>query len=211
MGIKERKERERDQRRELILTAASEIVAKEGIDNLSIRKIANKIEYSPAIIYHYFRDKDDILEHLLTKGYQKIVNGLMSVQESADNPEQRLKGFMRKYIDMALQNPEEYKNYLLNDSPCVLGHTSVLFKGASGKRQAIGMLCQALKEICQQECPGDDQIELTAQVIWASLFGVIIRLIIEKDIPEEQRKNLIEHHINVVINGMIPAGCRNNR
>ena len=51
-----------------------------------------------------------------------------------------------------------------------------------------------------------ERIELTAQVIWASIFGLIIRLIIEKDLPDEQRQNLIEHHINIVIDGMIPAG-----
>lgn len=206
MGIKERKARERDGRRELILGAANEIVKKEGIDNLSIRKIANKIEYSPAIIYHYFRDKDEILEQLLTKGYQKIVSTLASVQEEAATPEQRLRGFTRNYINMALQNPEEYKNYLLNDSPRILAQTSVLFQGASGQRQAVGMLCQALKEFSPNEWDDEEQVELTAQVIWAAVFGLIIRLIIEKDLPNEQRQKLIEHHINLIIDGIIPAG-----
>ncbi len=206
MGIKERKERDREKRCELILAAANEIITKEGIDSLSIRKIANKIEYSPAIIYHYFRDKDDILEHLLTKGYQKIVRSLMSLENEAATPEARLRVFARNYINMALQNPEEYKNYLLNDSPRVLNHTSVLFKGASRQRQAIAMLCQAVKEFWPKECPDDDQIELTAQVLWASIFGLIIRMIIEKDLPEEQRQKLIDHHIDMMINGMIPAG-----
>ncbi|MFZ5639493.1 MAG: TetR/AcrR family transcriptional regulator [Bacillota bacterium] len=211
MGIKERKEREKDRRRELILNAAGEIVAEEGIDKLSIRKIAHRIEYSPAIIYHYFRDKDDILEHLLTRGYQKIVGGFKSVQEAAATPEQRIMGFARNYIHMALQNTQEYKNYLLNDAPRILDHTSVLFKGASRQRQAVGMLCQALKEVCRDKCPDDDRIELTAQIIWASIFGLIIRMIIEKDLPPEQKQNLIEHHINMVIDGMIPAGLANDR
>lgn len=206
MGVKERKARERDERRELILSVANEIVKKEGINNLSIRKIAHKIEYSPAIIYHYFRDKDDILEQLLTKGYQKIVNTLASVHKEATTPEQRLREFTRNYINLALQNPDEYKNYLLNDSPKILEHTSVLFKGASGQRQAVVMLCQALKEVCPYEGADDDRIELTAQVIWAATFGLIIRLIIEKDLPDEQRQKLIEHHINILIGGMIPAG-----
>jgi AcrR family transcriptional regulator len=74
MTLKERKERDRDERRELILNAANEIIKEEGIDHLSVRKIANKIEYSPSIIYHYFKDKDDIISHLMKKSYKKITD-----------------------------------------------------------------------------------------------------------------------------------------
>ncbi len=65
MSIKERKERERDERRELILNAANEIIKTEGIDNLSIRKIANKIEYSPTIIYYYFNSKELLRQKII--------------------------------------------------------------------------------------------------------------------------------------------------
>ena len=61
---KTRRERERDDRRAMILNAAVEVASQEGIDGLSIRKIASKTEYSPAIIYHYFKNKDEILEQI---------------------------------------------------------------------------------------------------------------------------------------------------
>ncbi len=203
MSIKERKERERDERRELILNAANEIIKTEGIDNLSIRKIANKIEYSPTIIYYYFNSKDDIIKHLMKRGYQKIISLLSSVQETTGDAKQKFEESIRKYIYMALQIADEYKAVLLNSSPGVLEHTSVLFKGASSKRQAIGMLCQYLKDIYNNKSIDDTQIELTAQVIWTSTFGLIIRLIIEKDIDEAQKKKLIDHHINFIVNGLL--------
>lgn len=204
MGIKERKKREQDQRRELILSAANEIMREEGMENLSIRKIANRIEYSPAIIYHYFRDKDDIINHLMKKGYQKILDALSSVQAPADEPKQKLEKLMRNYIDTALQMPDEYKTVQLNSSPAVLEHTASLFKGAAGKKPALRILFQCLKDIYREKSIDDSLIELTAQVIAAATFGLIIRLIIEKDlISEEQKNNLIEHHIKCVIDGMI--------
>jgi len=204
MGIKERKKREQDQRRELILSAANEIMREEGMDNLSIRKIANRIEYSPAIIYHYFRDKDDIINHLMKKGYQKILDALSSVQAPVDEPVQKLEKLMRNYIDTALQMPDEYKTVQLNSSPAVLEHTASLFKGAAGKKPALGILFQCLKEIYREKSIDDSLIELTAQVIAAATFGLIVRLIIEKNlISEEQKNNLIEHHIKCVIDGMI--------
>ncbi|HQW03934.1 MAG TPA: helix-turn-helix domain-containing protein, partial [Saprospiraceae bacterium] len=61
MGINERKERERDAVKDLILSAAREIFLAEGYENTSIRKIATKIEYSPGIIYNHFKDKNDLL------------------------------------------------------------------------------------------------------------------------------------------------------
>ena len=60
MGIAERKEREREEVKDLILNAAREIFLSEGYENTSIRKIATKIEYSPGIIYHHFKDKNDL-------------------------------------------------------------------------------------------------------------------------------------------------------
>ena len=61
MGISERREREKQELREKILEKAKEILIKEGQDNLSIRNIATAIEYSPATIYLYFQDKDEIV------------------------------------------------------------------------------------------------------------------------------------------------------
>lgn len=204
MGLKERKEREWDEHRELILNAASEIIAKEGIENLSIRKIASRIEYSPAIIYHYFHDKDEILNHLMQTGYHKIVRALSSLSTSADTPEKRLNELTRKYIEVALQMPDEYKAIQLNSSSGILEHTSTLFKGASGKKPALKILFLCLKDIFKDKNIDDNLIELTAQVIWTATFGLIIRLIIEKDvISEEQKINLIEHHIRITVEGMV--------
>lgn len=200
MGIKDRKERERDEKRELILSAANGIIAEDGIDSLSIRKIASRIDYSPSIIYHYFKDKDDIIDQLMGKSYQKIVSVLSSALASTGSSEQRLREMSRNYINLALEMPDEYMTIMLGSSPRVLEHTSVLFKGASG-RQAVGMLCQCLRELYKDI--DDNLIELTAQVIWTATFGLIIRLIIERDISDEQKNNLIEQHIKCIIDGIV--------
>lgn len=202
MSIKERKEREREEMRDLILHAASEIIRTEGITNLSIRKIATKIDYSPAIIYHYFQDKDDLINYLMKESYQKIIGSLASVLASASEPTQKMRDMARNYIDMAIQMSDEYMTIMLSQSPRILEHTSVLIEGASSKRPAIGLLCQCLKETYLNI--DDDLIELTAQAIWTATFGLIIRLIIEKDlISDEQKEKLIEHHLKYITEGMI--------
>ncbi|MFT8315356.1 MAG: TetR/AcrR family transcriptional regulator [Clostridium sp.] len=203
MGTKERKEREKDEHRELILNAASEIMEKEGLEKLSIRKIAVKIEYSPAIIYHYFKDKEEIINIIMQKSYEKILDVLSSSEISNYTPENKIRHSLHKYIYLALEMPEEYRTILLNNSPRVREHTSVLFKGASIKRKALGILYQSLKDIYMDKNIEDNVIELTAQIIWTSTFGLILKLIVEKDTPEEQQKLLIDHHINLIVDGII--------
>jgi len=202
MGIQERKERERDERQELILNAADEIIAAQGLKNLSVRKIAQKIEYSPSIIYHYFQDKDDIINHLMKKSYQKIIVALASTQASAEEPAQKLREMIKNYIHLALQIPDQYLTIMMNSSPAILEHTSVLFKGASDKRPTMGILCRCLKEIFPDMA--DNLIELTAQVMWAATFGLIVRLITERNlISPGQKEKLIEHHITMIIDRIL--------
>jgi AcrR family transcriptional regulator len=61
MGIKERKELEKQKMRKLILDNAMKLFLEKGFENITIRHIAEKIEYSPATIYLYFKDKDEIM------------------------------------------------------------------------------------------------------------------------------------------------------
>src|SRR4029077_15016427 len=77
MGIKERQERDREAVRRSILDAARELFVSEGYRNVSIRKIAEKIEYSPAAIYGYFPSRDDIFYALAEEGFRLL--------HSADN------------------------------------------------------------------------------------------------------------------------------
>src|ERR1043166_4167468 len=72
MGIKERQERDRESVRRGILDAARELFVSEGYQNVSMRKIAERIEYSPAAIYGYFPSKDDIFFALAEEGFRLL-------------------------------------------------------------------------------------------------------------------------------------------
>jgi AcrR family transcriptional regulator len=79
MGVKERHERDREAIRRAILDAARDLFVIEGYQNVSIRKIAERIEYSPASIYGYFPSKDDIFFELAEEGFR-----LLSASRSDD-------------------------------------------------------------------------------------------------------------------------------
>ena len=199
IGIQERKEREKNEKRERILQAAKEIMKDEGIENISIRKIADKIEYSPAIVYHYFKDKEEILNQIVMGTYHQMTEDLSSFP-STGSPEDKLKMRMRKFIERMTTMGDEYKMIMLNESPAILDHTAVLFKGASTDRPALGVLRQSLQAFyhAQDRLIEDDQIEITAQIIWTSMFGLILRIITEK-VEEKQKRRLIDEFLEFCI------------
>jgi AcrR family transcriptional regulator len=84
MGIRERQDRERQAVRQAILDAARDLFVHEGYRNVSIRKIAERIEYSPAAIYSYFPSKDDIFFALAEEGFRRLDAKVRSVLGSAD-------------------------------------------------------------------------------------------------------------------------------
>ena len=121
-----RREKEIEAMKELIISTAKEIIAREGFDNLSIRKIANKIEYSPSIIYHYFKDKEEIVNIVMRRGYMKIVNAVYAADMENLAPRERLKRMTINYIEEALKMPDEFLAAQINQSPQAHKHTSYL-------------------------------------------------------------------------------------
>ncbi|MGF7059650.1 TetR/AcrR family transcriptional regulator [Brassicibacter mesophilus] len=201
MTIEKRREREIEEMKERILLAAIDIAASEGFDKLSIRKIAKKIEYSPSIIYHYFKDKEEILNNVMQRGYKKIELAVSSVKMENNSPEERLIQMTKNYIKAALNMPDEFMAAQLNQSKSALKHTSSLFKGASKEKVALSVLYECLQEIYKDKDIDIDEntIEVTAQMIVVSTLGLIFKLIIEKNIDDEQRERLINFYSKEIV------------
>jgi AcrR family transcriptional regulator len=194
-----RRERDAQKMKDDILAAAREISNQERFASISIRKIAKKIEYTPSIIYHYFSNKEEILEHLLESGYLKLTTSLASSKNISDNPEEKLRTMTRTYIEEALKIPEEFAIVHSDSSPNVIKHTSFLFEGASEKRKAIHMIKKCIIDMYQQEANEKEKFELAAQSIAAATMGLTLKLIAEKDLEEAQKKKIIDYFCNEMI------------
>lgn len=200
---KERQFRKQEEIRKAILDSARDIISQEGLPGLSIRKITNAIDYSPAIIYHYFKDKNEIVQALVSEGYNKILSSIGLVERNDDEPEKEIQQAFTKYIKAALASPEDYKAFMLNDDASVLEKTVLLRQGISQTSPTIQLLCDNLRRGISQGRYSPCDPELTAQIFWTSTFGLIIKLIIEKDIPQEQVDRLIECHFSLLFKGII--------
>ncbi len=116
MSTKTRREREKEQMRRRILDAAKQLFVKEGFDNVSMRRIAGRIEYSPAAIYRYFANKREILSVLREEGFARYVERQKMGVEAYPDPLERLREGGRGYIRFALSEPEYY--HLMFSSSC---------------------------------------------------------------------------------------------
>jgi AcrR family transcriptional regulator len=107
MATAQRRAREIENLRRAILDAARELFATQDYQAVSLRKIAEKIEYSPAAIYRYFSDKDEILFHLIDEGFA-MLNSRMRALQIAD-PLERIRQAGRAYVDFAFTQPHYYR------------------------------------------------------------------------------------------------------
>lgn len=116
MGIAERKEREKQEMKQRIIAAAMEMFLTEGYERTSIRNIADKIEYSPATIYLYYKDKDELLYEVQHEAFNKLGQyfaELISIQD----PLKRLEAICRRYIQFSVDNPELYDLMFILKAP----------------------------------------------------------------------------------------------
>ncbi|ACD16149.1 transcriptional regulator, TetR family [Paraburkholderia phytofirmans PsJN] len=114
MGIAERKNRQKQALRERILDAARRIVMREGFAALSMRKIADAIEYSPATLYLHFASRDEIAQALCAEGYAQLLETFVPLAGIAD-PAERLKALGRAYVAFGVAHPETYRLIFMED------------------------------------------------------------------------------------------------
>src|SRR3954451_16512473 len=107
MGIKERQERDREAVRRSILDAARALFVAEGFQNVSIRKIAERIEYSPAAIYGYFPSKDDIFFAFAEEGFL-LLSQLIPAETAARGPLERVRDVLWHMFEFSREHPQYF-------------------------------------------------------------------------------------------------------
>lgn len=124
MASKDRIARQKDETKLNILESALEIVKREGWNALSMRKIADRIEYTAPIIYEYFENKEGILIELTRKGFINLAVEIRLAQSEHDKAEEQLEAMWKAYWNFAFKNKELYQlMYGVDMNVCVLKKT----------------------------------------------------------------------------------------
>lgn len=173
MGVKERREREREEIRGKILDAARELFVTEGYEAVSMRKIAEKIEYSPTAIYFHFKDKEAVMRELCDADFLALAQQFGEIGKIAD-PIERLRATGLAYADFALHYPNHYRLMFMTPHPPHDPEESAIRKG-NPEEDAYAFLKATIEEgIAQGRFrPELTDADLLAQVNWAGLHGVV--------------------------------------
>ena len=114
MGTSERREREKEVVRKRILDAARALFMQDGYEAVSMRKIAEAIEYSPTAIYQYFRDKSELVLALCEADFEAWGRRFFALKDVRD-PVERLRRSGEEYVRFAVENPSHYRLMFMSD------------------------------------------------------------------------------------------------
>ena len=189
MGIKERKKRDAGKMRSRILKAAMELYVKGGYENVTMRRIAAKIEYSPGTIYLYFQNKNDIMLQLCYQGFERFLAHQDKLEIIAD-PLERLSAGGRYYLAFALENPELYE---------LMFATKEIFKESGPDEESVPLrafrkFAENVKACLDAGLFSAGEVETTAIALWATLHGLASLLIKGRlrFLPEESLAEVVE-------------------
>ena len=172
MGVLERREREKQELRQQILDTARVLFAREGYESVTMRKIAEAIEYSPTAIYLYFKDKEQLLNELCHADFQTLAREFQKIAEVRD-PIERLKKTGLSYIEFGLRYPNHYRLMFMTPRP---PHTPEMEadkgnpeKDAYAFLKVIVTQCIEASMFRQEFC----DVEAVSQMLWASVHGIV--------------------------------------
>ena len=185
-------------RRALILRAAREIMETQGLEALSIRKIAAMLQQTPGIIYHYFSSKEELMLAVVQEGYYNILRIIQQTMASEKTPAAQLRATLYGYICGMLEDPLLYQVILQSKLPAVQKQTAILQENLRQHRKSIAMLCTCLEEGVTCGEFRVEQVELRAQSIWCCVYGLLERILIEQP-PLAYRDKVIEEMLDLIM------------
>jgi AcrR family transcriptional regulator len=174
MGVLERREREKSELREKILDAARELFISEGYEGVSMRKLAEKIEYSPTAIYAYFADKEDLFHQLCQEDFARLAE-VFQTDAQVRNPLERLRQIGRTYAAFGEQYPNHYKLMFMTPHPAPLFDEQDREIKGNPESDAYAFLIQSVREAIAGGFirPELTDADLIAQTLWAAVHGAI--------------------------------------
>jgi AcrR family transcriptional regulator len=173
MGPKERRTREREDTKSRILDAARDMFVQDGIEAVTMREIAKRIEYTPTAIYHHFRDKQALIEELCRLDFQALAGAFQKIGRIED-PMERLRRIGLAYVDYGLDHPSHYRFMFMTPKPPLAADVLGIQDGEPGSH-AYGMLRATVAEgiAAGRFRPEFTDADELAQVLWAGVHGIV--------------------------------------
>jgi len=180
MGSKERRQREREDTRRMILDAARKMFVRQGYEATTMRAIAQEVEYTPTALYHHFPSKDALFAELCAIDFGDLARAFLKIGRVAD-PIERLKRIGEAYVEFARAHPMQYQLMFMTPSPGGLKKRTITRGDPS--EDAYAFLRQACSDAVasgrlREELNDPDML---AQMVWSTQHGIVSLQIVKGD------------------------------
>jgi AcrR family transcriptional regulator len=200
MGVAERRAREKEALRGHILAAATELFASEGYANVSMRRIADKIEYAPSTIYLHFRDKEELISNIIQDVFDQLTEALEEANDLSLSPLEALRRGLEIYIRFGIDHPFHYKVAFGDQQPPEI-------PGQPSAADLAGLRCfdtlrAALARGVEAGAIRPMDLDVLSQTIWMMIHGVCDILICSRHIsnfPWAPEAEVIECAVDMII------------
>ena len=201
MGIKERQVRDREAVRRAILDAARELFVVEGFQNVSIRKIAERIEYSPAAIYGYFPSKDDIFFALAEEGFRLLCDRGVAPRAPDQPPSlDRIRGVFRRLYEFSRDHPQYFALMFVDRSVPRISREYERFAFA---REMKGNIVKEIAACVDAGLlPRSLDPAVAMRVMTVGVIGVAVLRLSDRLAPGENADDLATDMLNVTFAGL---------
>jgi len=207
MGSKERREREREEVRTQILDAARELFAAEGIEAVTMRALAERIEYSATAIYLHFPDKQSVIRELCARDFRALAGAFGKIAQIAD-PVERIRAAGSAYAEFALAHPHHYRLMFMTPLPPLEPEPGI--ERGNPDQDAYAFLRSAVAEAIAADRLRDglESADAASQVLWGGIHGLVSLWITKGDDPWIDwgpRREVLELMIDTLIRGLLRA------
>jgi len=212
MGVKERQARHRDELREKILDAARELLVRDGVEQVSMRKIAKKINYTATTLFHHFPNKDALLWAVCEADFLALRRSFEKIATIAD-PLERLRSMGAAYVSFALEHPSHYRLKFMTPQLHQGNFESEKLHKGNPDQDAYAFLRATVAAVIEAGllCDEHKDADLVAQIMWSGVHGVVaLHLIMGNDTWLEWRpvETIASGVVETMIAGMIRPGKR---
>lgn len=203
MGIKERRARHKTLLRQEILDAARELLVRDGYENLSMRRVAERIDYSPTAIYLHFKDKQELVFSLCQETFARLVRELETLPDEISDPIAQLRAGMERYIDFGLKHPDHYlPTFVLPPPGLGERRRRAMHDGDSNGMRALQFLRDCIARGVKARKLRKMDPDLAARATWAAMHGITSLLITQKEFPWGDPEKVIDAVLDSLIEGM---------
>ncbi|WP_129713969.1 TetR/AcrR family transcriptional regulator [Pedobacter sp. SYP-B3415] len=193
MGSKERITRLKEETRTNILDASLQIAQKEGWQALSMRKIADEIEYTAPIIYEYFPNKEGILSELARKGYLLLSKQMREARADHSEPEKQLEAMWVAYWNFAFANREFYQ--LMFGVEMICCNMKKCMEEADHVQE---LTCEVIRQLYKTDV-SDQEVCRKYYTFWSIIHGLISINLVNRGMNEEINQSILKDAIIGII------------